>query len=336
MKQRFSLKCALIAGALLVCGWTNSAYAQTTSTDLLSGAQFNEEQAEVSKPKSKWLDEQPKHIGLMWNCGADIVSNYVWRGLYVGGLGIQPDFMVGYGGLFLDMWWNIGATDWTFKSKNTPINCALNPEVDMTLGFSRWGLTVMFMHMYYFDKYVDDNGMKQMGNHSKYFDFANHGPGEGGITQEWRIKYKVSSKLPLTIMWCTRTWGRDGYFVDADGNQVATRAEMEATGGHLKRAYSSYFEVSYDFKLPYDITMSAAVGFTPWKSMYTGFQGDFAVNYANIKLTRSWDLSKHCYMIAFADLMANPYDMALQANGKAGVNGNRPILWNVGCSFYLK
>ena len=167
----------LVIGALLVCNFVcASAYAQ-------------EAEVKTAEPKSQWLDPYPKRIGLMWNAGADLVSNYIWRGLYVGGLGVQADFMVGYEGLWIDMWWNVGATDWTFKTKSIALNAALNPEVDMAIGFSRWGLTVMFMHMYYFDKYVNPNtGIPQTGNNSRYFDFGNYGLGEGGVTTEWRVK----------------------------------------------------------------------------------------------------------------------------------------------------
>lgn len=301
----------LVIGALLVCNFVcASAYAQ-------------EAEVKTAEPKSQWLDPYPKRIGLMWNAGADLVSNYIWRGLYVGGLGVQADFMVGYEGLWLDMWWNVGATDWTFKTKSVALNAALNPEVDMAIGFSRWGLTVMFMHMYYFDKYVNPNtGIAQTGDNSRYFDFGNYGPGEGGVTTEWRVKYKVSSKLPLSILICTRTFGRDGYY--------------DTKTGELKRAYSSYVELGYDFSLPYEIMLEARVGFTPWKSMYTGFRGDFAVNNVSVKAIRAWDVSKHVRMTAFANMMLNPYDIANNAMGNGSVNGGRQILWNVGCGVYLK
>ena len=330
MKNIFKHGNILIVGMLLVCNFMCvSAYAQESDPNMVT-------------PKSKWLDPYPKRMGLMWNVGVDINTNYIWRGLYVGGLGIQPDFMVGYEGLFIDMWWNLSSTDWTFKSPVKPESnirvSGLNPEVDMTLGFSRWGLTIMFMHMYYFDYYKNFDG--SIGDASKYFNFGNTAPG-GGITQEWRIKYKVSSKLPLTIMWCTRTWGRDGYMIDGDGNKIdpslyngLTPDQQELCS--VKRAYSSYFEVSYDFHLPYDVTLTTSLGFTPWKSMYTGFQGDFAVNNLSLKAVKSWDLGEHVYMNAFANLMLNPYDMSNMANGGGAINGGRQFLWNLGCGFYLK
>ena len=67
--------------------------------------------------------------------------------------------------------------------------------------------------------------------------------------------------------------------------------------------------------------------------MYTGFQGDFAICNVSAKLNWHKDLSEHCMMTAFVNLMLNPYDMATQYS----VNGTgNPFLWNIGCGFYLK
>ncbi|MCQ2330454.1 MAG: hypothetical protein MJZ55_00520 [Paludibacteraceae bacterium] len=261
-------------------------------------------------------------VGLTYNVGVDVTANYIWRGMYAGGLGVQSDVSVGYGGLYVDMWWNIGAKDWTFQT--TPANARVkgfNPEVDMSIGFSRWGLDVKFMHMYYFDTYSD-------GTPSHYFDFKDPEDGVGGITTEWRIKYRVSDKLPLSILLCTRTWGRDGYFVEhEDGTQTR------------KRAYSSYIELGYDFRLPWEMTLATRVGMTPWKSLYTKYQADFAVVDVDVKLMRSWDIADKCRMNVFAELMLNPYDLSRMAADKEDyipINGGRQCLWNVGCGFYLK
>lgn len=262
---------------------------------------------EQEQEKSKWLDDYPKHVGLTWGADEELTAGYVWRGLYVGGLSSQTDLSVGYGGAYIDMWWNLGATDWAFNNGSARAN--FNPEVDMTIGFSRWGLNIMFMHMYYFDKYID-------GTNSRYFDFSNHGyGGGGGITQEWRIKYKVSSKLPLTVMWCTRTFGRDGYYQDAEGDVIGeaefvSLSDENKAAYNLKRAYSSYFEIGYDWALPHDWTLTTQVGFTPWKSMYTGFQGDFAVNNVNVRALRSWEVGEHMVMRGYLQCMVNPWNLA--------------------------
>lgn len=303
--------------------------------------------AEETKQKESLLPDYKQKIGFTYGVGADLCSNYIWRGLYVGGLSIQADANVGYGGLFLDMWWNLGANDWTFRGdgfNTNPLTSrtpGFNPEVDMTIGFSRWGLTLMFMHMYYFDTYRNADGTQ--GAPSRYFDFGNHPRGGllgggGGITQEWRIKYRVSDKLPLSILLCTRTWGRDGYMVDASGAYIPDAAYNALTlegreACTLKRAYSTYIELGYDFYMPKNFSLEARVGMTPAKSMYTSMKGDFAVCNVSAKLNWYKDIAEHCRMTAFANLMINPWDMA----NNFIINGSQnPFLWNVGCGFYLK
>lgn len=221
-----------------------------------------------------------------WHASAAAHSNYIWRGLYVGGLSLQADAEVSYYGAFINMWWNVGATDYNnfFGTNKSLPQPRLNPEVDMTVGWSGYGLTVMFMHMYYFDKYLDGTG-------SRYFDFGNHGPGEGGVTTEWRVKYVGQHNYPFSILWCTRTFGRDGYYDDA---------------GNLKRAYSTYIELGYDWTLPYEINLGARVGFTPWKSMYTGFTKDFAVVNLQLNLNRSWQVAEHAAVNVGGTFMLNP------------------------------
>jgi len=286
------------------------------------------------RAKSKWMDDYPKHVGLTYTVGMDAMSNYIWRGLYVAGLSAQPDLAVGYGGVYLDVWGSLSATDWTFQQINSALNCAFAPEIDVTLGFSRWGLDIKFMHMYYFDRYKN-------GAWTKYFDFGDPYDGQGGITQEWRIKYRISNKLPLHVMFCTRTFGRDGY-------PVNERIEDGKTVWDRKRAYSSYIEVGYEFALPYQMTLYTNLGMTPWKSFYTKYQGDFAVVDFDVKLQRSWDVSKHCLINVCGQLMLNPYDISRMAqrtyntisDGKADtyipINGGRQVLWNVGLGVYLK
>ena len=129
------------------------------------GAQVVESSNEVET-----IPTEKKESLFSWSASALVTSNYIWRGLYVGGPSVQLDATVSYAGFFANMWWNVGATDWTFTG--------LNPEVDVTLGFSRWGLSVYYLHMYYFDRYED-------GQMSRYFDFRNQT--KGGTTGEWRV-----------------------------------------------------------------------------------------------------------------------------------------------------
>ena len=237
-----------------------------------------------------------------WSASATLTSNYIWRGLYVGGPSLQVDATVSYAEVFANMWWNIGATDWTFTG--------LNPEVDLTIGYSRWGLTVLYMHMFYFDNYAD-------GTPSRFFDFRNHL--KGGTTGEWRVSYRVSDRIPLSCLVAFRTFGRDGY----------------EQNGELKRAYSTYIELGYDFDLTHDWLLAARIGVTPAKSMYTGYQGDFAVTLVGLNLQKQWNF-QHLSISTFANLMLQPWqvtkDNLILPIAQAG---NQKLNLAVGCNISL-
>ena len=233
-----------------------------------------------------------------WYARAEIDANYVWRGLYVGGLSLVAEADVSYYGFFANMWWNVGATDWKWGKKDASGTAVtgLDPEVDISLGYRWRGLSVLFIHMYYFDHYTD-------GRMSRYFDWNNYAPGGGGVTTEWRISYRISDNVPLRLMWCTRTFGRDGYMQN----------------GELKRAYSTYIEARYDQPLPYDITLSGVIGLTPWRSMYTGFEKEFAVVNLSAGLSKSWQIAKGYSVDIGGVLMFNPSSMQPLWNIVTGV-----------------
>ena len=210
-----------------------------------------------------------------WSASALVTSNYIWRGLYVGGPSVQLDATVSYAGFFANVWWNIGASDWTFRS--------LNPEVDVAIGFSRWGLSVYYLHCFYFDRYAD-------GTMSRFFDFRNNT--QGGTSGEWRVIYnrpvytnKCGWTTSVNGLCAVRTFSRDGYY-EAIGQEGD-----KATGEMVwKRAYSTYIEVGVDQTFDHNWSLAARLGITPAKSIYTYYQGDFAVTLVGLKLNKRWEL----------------------------------------------
>lgn len=236
-----------------------------------------------------------------WYAHAELDANYIWRGLYCGGLSLQAEAEVSYFGFYANMWWNVGTTNWKWGRKD-PLGHSLtgiNPEVDVSLGYRYKGFKVLFMQMYYFDRYAD-------GKMSRFFDYRNFASGGGGVTTEWRIGYRISDRVPLSLLWCTRTFGRDGYLV----------------GGELKRAYSTYIEARYDQPLPLDMTLTALIGVTPWRSLYTGFQKQFAVVNLLVGLNKSWQIDQHCSMNLGGIIVLNPSSMEPLWNISAGVTWN--------------
>ena len=236
-----------------------------------------------------------------WYAHAELDANYIWRGLYCGGLSLQVEAEVSYYGFFANMWWNVGTTNWRWGRKDPlghPLT-GINPEADIALGYKYKGFKVLFIQMYYFDRYAD-------GRMSRYFDYSNYAPGGGGVTTEWRVGYRISDRVPLSLLWCTRTFGRDGYMV----------------GGELKRAYSTYIEARYDQPLPLDMTLTALVGLTPWRSLYTGFQKQFAVVNLLVGLNKSWSVAEHCSVNLGGIIALNPNSMEPLWNISAGVTWN--------------
>ena len=256
--------------------------------------------AQACAQESQWLDDYKQPVGFTYGAEATVNAMYIWRGLAVGAFNIQPYATVGYGGLYFDMWWNIGTADWTFTK--------FQPEVDLQLGFARWGInaSVMFIHNF----------------NCGFFDFSNHPEGGNGL--EVRLRYTVSSKLPLSFLWATRVGASDGYW-DEKGNVI--------------RAYSTYAELSYTQKLPYDISLYGAVGITPWRSFYTGYQRSFAVQNIELRLRKDWSVAEHCGLMIQGVLSINPSAIAAD---KTSVQwhpadlGNQSINANIAFGVYLK
>ena len=257
--------------------------------------------SQESRVESGWLDDYSKPVGLTYSAQATLNAAYLWRGLYVGAANLQASASVGYGGLYADLWWNIGTTDWRFNT--------FQPEMDITIGFNRWGLNAYALLVHNFN--------------CGLFDFSNR-VGSGGNSFEVGARYTVSSKLPLSFLWATRLSATDGY-IDAIGDTI--------------RAYSTYAEISYTHALPHGLSLYGAIGITPWKSVYTGYQRDFAVQNIEIRLRKDWDLSKHCGLKLQGVLSINPSALAADkssAQWHPYNPGNQSINANICAGVYLK
>ena len=210
--------------------------------------------------------------GFEWTVGADLTSAYLWRGLNFGGLAVQPDVMIGYGGLQLEGWANISAENNNFK--NLDLN-SLAPELDITLSYSIVGLRVGVTHQYYFDGTPFMN--YKIPSLAEFKAYKNNQTDPIYPTNQTEVFAEFNlgdliEKAPLHIGWYTYVGG-DDYIEEA---------------GTVKRAYSSYIDVSYEIGLPLGFSLTPTVGMTPWKSMYNYYEDEFSVN--NVSLKLNWEL----------------------------------------------
>ena len=230
---------------------------------------------------------EKKDSGFTYEVGADIVTAYLWRGQNLGGLSIQPSVTLGWKGLYLGTWANIGVDNWKFQK--------LNPELDITIGYDNYGVQLDLTHLYYF---YGDQYFKGLGD-------ANN---EGATTMELHAGINIGEwveKVPLSIDWYTTVLGYDP-ILDADGNPVLNE------NGNAKRAYSTYIQVGYDIHLPLDIILGVKVGFTPWKGMYSDYEAVWTngqtVGITNLQLRaeREFELKGICLNV-WGEAMFNCY-----------------------------
>ena len=213
-----------------------------------------------------WEYENP---GFEWSAGCEFTTAYLWRGMRCGGMAFQPDASIGYGGLSIEAWANLGAIDNSFKE--------FDPELDITLQYKIAGISVGYTHYYYFDK-------------TKYFGYkkpsldayleGNYPTCQGEVFAKFEFG-EFYEKFPLTVMWST--------FVAGDDYKEEYDAVVTDSVVGIKRAYSSYLEVSYKVGLPFDFSITPTVGMTPWSSFYNFYEHKFSVN--NVSLRLDWELN---------------------------------------------
>lgn len=222
-------------------------------------------------------------VEFAYEAGAELVSSYLWRGQYNGGLSFQPTVTVGLEGEHVQFqigaWANIGASDWGFTK--------FMPEVDVIANLRIHGLNLGFTHYYYCDG-------------TNFFNFGKIQDIEGTSQTEITIGVDLDDITPehhhIYANWYTMVSGDDAnYDVDEQDNEI------------IKRAYSSYIEVGYDYTFErLGLTLGTQLGIVPWASndLY-GTEGA-ALKCINLKLNKAWDLDI-CELDLFAQGMIDTY-----------------------------
>jgi hypothetical protein len=240
---------------------------------------------------------EEKESNFTYEVGADVVSSYLWRGQNLGGLSIQPSVTLGWRGLYLGTWANIGADNWKFGN--------LQPELDITIGYDNYGVQLDLTHLYYFG---GDNYFNGLGDANNSYKDGEGNLTESATTMELHAGINVGEwveKVPLTIDWYTTVLGYDPVF-DEQGKMEFNE------NGNAKRAYSTYIQVGYDIHLPLDIILGIKVGFTPWKGMYSDYEAVWTsgqtvgINNLQLRAEREFELKGICLNV-WGEAMFNCY-----------------------------
>ena len=185
----------------------------------------------------------------------DLVSSYVWRGVYQTGASFQPTLGFGISGFSLTAW---GSTDFDgYKSTKGQAN----KEIDLTAAyaFGESGLSLSVASLWWAGQ-----GARQ------YFNFKSH---ETAHFFEAGLAYTLPcEKFPLSIAWYTM-------FAGADKNEEGAQN------------YSSYCELNYPFSVK-SVGLNATVGFVPYETYTVGYgNSGFALKATTaIRITDSFSL----------------------------------------------
>ena len=212
-------------------------------------------------------------VEFAYEAGADLVSAYLWRGQYNGGLSFQPEGLVGFDAndgnieFRAGVWANIGASDWMFKKDGLVIpdvynpNTQFMPEVDFIASVTAYGASLGYNAYYYCN------------------DGSNH-------TSELWVGYNFShffgEYAGAYINWYTTIAGGGDLKAETDLKKLAQ-------GITERQAFSTYIELGYDYTFEdYGLTLGAQVGLSPWESPIYG-NDKFACTNLSLKVNKEWE-----------------------------------------------
>jgi hypothetical protein len=208
------------------------------------------------------------------NTQADMVSSYVWRGMYQSGAAVQPTLGMNAGNFSLSAWGSVDVTGQGHK------------EVDLTASYSTNGITASLTDYWW----AGQSGIynNRVNGENKYFHLSNHNTDhilEAGLSYVLPIK-----RLPLSLSWYTMIWGADK---KSDSNMK------------IKNAYSSYGEVSCPFTVQ-NTNLLASVGFSPFDSPANYKNNGFAVTNIAIKASKEIQITDKFSLPVFGQVIWNP------------------------------
>ena len=228
-------------------------------------------------------------VEFAYEAGADLVSAYLWRGQYNGGLSFQPDLEAGFDANDGDIefragvWANIGASDWKFKKNGIAIpdvydpNTRFVPEVDFMAHVTAYGASLGYNAYYYCNDGSDHTSELWVG---------------------YNFSHAFGENAGAYINWYTTVGGGGDLTLETDLKKIAQ--------GKLERqAFSTYIELGYDYTFEdLGLTLGAQVGLSPWESPIYGNE-KFACTNLSLKINKEWEFD-HVTLDLYAQGMLNP------------------------------
>lgn len=207
--------------------------------------------------------------GVQISGGGDLVSSYIWRGVYEAGTSFQPTLTLTAGNFSATAWGSVDFASTSYK------------EMDLTLAYSLGPVTISLADLYW----EGSAASRDLISHN-YFHFGSDSPHR----VEAGINWCVSEKIPITLSWYTVLFGA---------------ADVNTKGD---RAYASYFEAAYPFSVK-SVDMKAGIGMVPWNAYGTyGADRDFYVQNIFINAGKMWNIKgvESMQLGIFTNLIWNP------------------------------
>jgi len=236
-------------------------------------------------------------VEFAYEAGADLVSAYLWRGQYNGGLSFQPDLEAGFDANDGDIefragvWANIGASDWKFKKNGIAIpdvydpNTRFMPEVDFMAHVTAYGASLGYNAYYYCNDGSDHTSELWVG---------------------YNFSHAFGENAGAYINWYTTVGGGGDLKAETDLKKLAQ--------GKLERqAFSTYIELGYDYTFEdLGLTLGAQVGLSPWESPIYGNE-KFACTNLSLKINKEWEF-EHVTLDLYAQGSLNPDGLQTDKN----------------------
>lgn len=197
------------------------------------------------------LRAQATERGVKFTGGTDLVSAYIWRGVWEAGASLQPTLSMSAGNFSATAWGSVDFASTSYK------------EMDLTLAYSFGPVALSLADLYWEGSAADRSTTSR-----NYFRFGADSPHRVEAGVAWR----VTEKVPVTLSWNTVVFGAAD--VNRDG----------------KRAYATYIEAAYPFAVK-GIDLRTGIGIVPWNAVGTyGIDRDFYVQNIFLYAGKTWSV----------------------------------------------